>query len=495
MLREHEQMQFSEFGNLYDRLIPKNHLLRQLNDLVDFSFVREELQSKYCADFGRTAELPERLFKYLILKSMHEMSDGDLIERSRYDMSFKYFLGYRPEDDVICKSLLAKFRKLRLTDEDIMDKLIEITVGIAIEKGIIKSKSIIVDSLHSMSRYHNRKPYEVLQDQAKKLRKAVYAVDESMKEKFPAKVSGDNIEKHIEYCKKLISVIGDEPRMAIQENVRIASNYLQEMLDDNLEHLQTSVDEDARVGHKTSDSEFFGFKTHLAMTEERIITAAVVTSGEKHDGKQLEALVEKSRAAGVTVETVVGDGAYSEKENIEYAKDNFELVSKLSLTVTKGYHREGDGFEYNKDAGMYVCPAGHMAISKTKRHNKQPERKENPRLVFSFDIEKCKRCPLRDGCYKEGNKSKTYSISITSDIQVEHKEFQETERFKELASKRYMIEAKNGELKNNLGYSEAYSTGIQSMRIQGATAIFCANLKRIIKLMVKKEKEDREKTA
>jgi hypothetical protein len=313
-----------------------------------------------------------------------------------------------------------------------------------------------------------------------------------MKDQFPAKGSGDNIEEHMEYCKNLISVIEAEPRMGIQEDVKAAANFLREILDDNLEHLQTSADEDAKVGHKTSDSEFFGFKTHTAMTEEGIITAAVVTSGEKHDGKQLDALVEKSRTAGIDVEAVIGDGAYSEKDNIELAKDNFELVSKLSLTVTKGYHREDDGFEYNKDAGMYVCPVGHMAVSKTKRHNKQLERKENPRLVFYFDIEKCKRCPMREGCYKEGSKSKTYSVSITSDIQKEHQKFQETERFKELASKRYMIEAKNGDLKNNYGYSVAYSTGIQSMRIQGATAIFCANLKRIIRLMDAKAKDKGE---
>jgi len=237
-----------------------------------------------------------------------------------------------------------------------------------------------------------------------------------------------------------------------------------------------------RVGHKTADTEFFGFKTHLAMTEERIITAAVVTSGEKHDGKQLEALVEKSRAAGVEVETVIGDGAYSEKDNIEFAKGNFELVSRLSSNVVHGCRSKEDEFEYNKDAGMFVCKAGHMAKSKTRRHNKQPERKENPRMVYSFDIEKCKRCPMREGCYKEGCKSKTYSVSITSDIQNEHKTFQETERFKELASNRYMIEAKNGELKNRHGYGEADSTGTQAMRIQGAVTIFFANLKRIIKL-------------
>ena len=49
------------------------------------------------------------------------------------------------------------------------------------------------------------------------------------------------------------------------------------------------------------------------MTPERIITAATITSGEKHDGKQLQKLVEKSQANGIKVEAVIGDGAYSEK--------------------------------------------------------------------------------------------------------------------------------------------------------------------------------------
>ena len=51
----------------------------------------------------------------------------------------------------------------------------------------------------------------------------------------------------------------------------------------------------------------------IAMTEERIITAAIVTTGEKNDGKQLQALIEKSQATGMDVKTVIGDTAYSEK--------------------------------------------------------------------------------------------------------------------------------------------------------------------------------------
>ena len=490
MLRRSEQTQLSDFEGLYERIIPKSNELRQIADLVDFSFVIDVLQDKYCHDNGRDAECPIRLFKYLLLKGMKEISDADLVEQSRYDMSFKYFLGYRPEDDIIHSSLLTKFRKLRLTDEDIMDTLIGRTVEIAMAQGVLNSKKLLVDSTHSLSRYHNRRPHEVLQEYAKRLRKAVYAVDDGMGEKFPKKIVGDDIEEHIEYCKQLINVIEDDDRFLFYEKVKNVKNYLKEIIEDNLEQLQTSTDEDARVGHKTADTEFFGFKTHLAMTEERIITAAVVTSGEKHDGKQLKALVEKSRAAGVDVETVIGDGAYSEKDNLEFAKDNFELVSKLSSTVANGARRKEDEFEYNKDADMFVCKAGHMSVSKRKIHKKTKGANENPRIEYRFDVEKCKRCPMCDGCYKEGAKTKSYSITIKSDIHKEHKKFQETERFKELASLRYMIEAKNGELKNNHGYDRAYSSGIQAMRIQGAVAIFSTNLKRIIKLVNEKAVKD-----
>lgn len=38
---------------IYDIVIPKDNMLRQMNEIVDFSFVLEELQNKYCLDNGR----------------------------------------------------------------------------------------------------------------------------------------------------------------------------------------------------------------------------------------------------------------------------------------------------------------------------------------------------------------------------------------------------------------------------------------------------------
>ena len=56
------------------------------------------------------------------------------------------------------------------------------------------------------------------------------------------------------------------------------------------------------------------------MTDERIIAAAVVTSGEKGDGLYLQELVEKSRNTGLEVKSVIEDTAYSGKRNLELAE-------------------------------------------------------------------------------------------------------------------------------------------------------------------------------
>ncbi|HLG27255.1 MAG TPA: transposase, partial [Paenisporosarcina sp.] len=87
-----ESINLSLFMAIYDIVVPKDNMLRQINELVDFSFVLEELKHKYCLDNGRNAVPPISMFKYLLLKSIFDLSDVDVVERSRYDMSFKYFL-------------------------------------------------------------------------------------------------------------------------------------------------------------------------------------------------------------------------------------------------------------------------------------------------------------------------------------------------------------------------------------------------------------------
>ena len=73
----------------------------------------------------------------------------------------------------------------------------------------------------------------------------------------------------------------------------------------------------------------------------------------------------------MNVETVIGDTAYSEKDNLAYSAQNgIELVAKLHPMITQGSRKKEDEFAFNKDAGRYVCKAGHLAIRRARQGKK-----------------------------------------------------------------------------------------------------------------------------
>lgn len=231
MLKENNQLSFclSLHASLYDLLIEKNNFWRQLKEMVDFSFIYDELKEKYSSTMGRKAEDVIRMFKYLLLKTYYKLYDRDLIARTRTDMLFKYFLYYLPEEvNLIDASLLTVFRRERLSNKEneeettnLMDKLIAKTVEIALNEGIIEVKNrIIQDSTHTNAMYQHISPREQLIKQAKELRKAIYKIDETMHDKMPKKRESTGLlEDQIEYTKELLNLLKEDARFTIIPNI------------------------------------------------------------------------------------------------------------------------------------------------------------------------------------------------------------------------------------------------------------------------------------
>ena len=92
MLSSQLKLSLSYYSDLYDMIVPKDHILRKIRELVDFSFIYDELKNKYCLDNGRNDKKP--LYCYLnicLLKYLYNLSDNGVVERSRYDMSLNIF--------------------------------------------------------------------------------------------------------------------------------------------------------------------------------------------------------------------------------------------------------------------------------------------------------------------------------------------------------------------------------------------------------------------
>ena len=487
MLRKKERLTVSPYTQLYDILVPEDHVLRKINTLVDFSFIYDELKKNYTVDFGRNAADPVYMLKLLLLKILNPLSDRDLCERARYDMSFKYFLEIAPEDNIIHPSLLSKFRRQRLKDTNLFDLLLKKTIDIAKANNIPLGNTIIVDATHTLSRFQWLSPIEALRKQSSLLRKACYRVDESIKDTFPSKNNSNDIQDELDYTVALIQSIEKNEFLKLVPDVKEKINLTQEMITDYEDHtnIATSSDADAKIGHKSADTSFHGYKNHFAITENGLVIGLVVTSGERPDGKYLCELIEQSRANGVEVKAVIGDTAYSGKDNLEKcSKENILLYARLNSTISKGFRKKEDEFYFNKDAEMYVCPEGHMAFKKVRSLQKNSIK--NEKLIFFFDVEKCRSCPLEGICHKIGTKSKTYTLTIKSNLHQEQLEFENSDAFREKSRMRYRIEQKNSELKNRYGLKKSMSNGLFGMTIQSASTVFIANMRKIIREIEKK---------
>ena len=486
MLKLDSQLKISEYRNLYDIIISQDHILRKIKDNIDFSFVNPMLKKSYCETFGRPAKEPEMMFKLLFLKKLYDSSDEVLIQNANVNMAYKYFLDLDPEDGLVDSSLLTKFRKLRITD-DILEEMLCETIRQAIEKGLIKSRAIIVDATHTKASAKKETPTQILRRLTKELRKEIYRTQLELSDRFPEKpVETADLSDEIEYSKQLLESV----RSAVDEfgtarSKKLLAKVSDLLKNDKIKDIQSAVDEDAKMGYKSEDNSFFGYKTHIAMTEERIITGIEVTTGEAPDGPELVSLIEKSVANGIEVKEVIGDTAYSGSDNLKYAEENkIAIIAKLNPIISSGIGRKREGFEYNKDADMYQCPAGHLALRKSKEERSKTSKKSNTndRMIYYFDTKKCRVCPLRDGCYKDGARAKRYSVTIHSDMHDKQMEFEESDFFKERSRERYKIEAKNAESKQIHGLDTADSVGVKAMRIQSYFTAFTANIKRIVKL-------------
>ena len=70
MLRDSQPAKVSRFSELYEYLIPRDHFLRRFNDLVDLSFIHEELRDKYSLENGRNAISPVTLCVRIVVSEV-----------------------------------------------------------------------------------------------------------------------------------------------------------------------------------------------------------------------------------------------------------------------------------------------------------------------------------------------------------------------------------------------------------------------------------------
>ena len=489
MLRSTEK-QLSFHSLLYDK-IPQDHILKVIDAAIDFSFINDYVADSYCRNFGRPAKEPEMMAKLLFLEHLYNLSDERVIQEGNFNLAFLWFLGLNPEDTLPDSSLLAKFRTQRLKEATLDDILTEI-VRQCVEKGIIKGDGLSIDSTHTVANTTKKVPERMMKHMAKRIFKGLEEDIGSVPEEIDTNIPQyTEIEDHTEakqvmkdYVEKTIEAAapyaGEKTTKAIAQAEEILSDE-KFMLQKGARSLS---DPDARVGYKSKNDSFLGYKSEFTMTtDERIITAVDVHSGEYVDGKGFASLMKRTKDAGVTVRELYGDKAYFRKDILEQLeKAKIKGYIPVSASV---YKIDEELFSYNKDSDQWFCFMGNHTVSCKKTICRNGRGEKHEQLSYLFKKEQCSTCPHRNACIGRGKKDKARKLNVSTMAPVFYEKSQEQKQseFLEKYKKRAAQEWKNGEMKRFHGMARARGWGLRSVTFQIKLTAIAVNLKRIAALI------------
>jgi transposase len=492
--------QESFFGSyLYDRIVPVDHLLRKINQVVDFSFTEQILKDRYNVDIGRPAEDPEFMLRLCLLQYIYGDSDRQVVENARLNLAYKYFLGLAVDAEVPDYTTISYFRVQRLGEEKFRSVL-EQVVGQCISKGLVKGNRQIIDStpvvanislssITGLVRKCRENVLKTIEKQDTKVAKKLGLKDVQNAKNVKFASTEEGLQKEIEAAGELLDSVTAElrakkinPTDELKKDLGLLEKAVADREKGAKDKLISPVDPDARRGKKSSTT-WPGYKVHIVMEEETgIITGVETTPANATDGSQLKPLLKgQEKAHSIKPKELTGDKAYDWGENLEALNSN-ETIANISLS--KQVNRNGlgyftvDDFLYDSESVKLMCPAGHISTScysEILYNNK-------PGYAFQFKPSLCNVCPLKAKCVKNRAGRRVY-ISYYEPYYRLARERMATEEGKQAYRNRYKIEQKMADLNRYCGLRRCRYRGLGRAEIHTLLATTVCNIKRMVKLL------------
>jgi len=495
--------QESFFGSyLYDRIVPVDHLLRKINQVVDFSFVGQVLNDRYHPDIGRPAEAPEFMLRLCLLQYIYGDSDRQVVENARLNLAYKYFLGLAVDAEVPDYTTVSYFRAQRL-GEDKFQAVLDQIVRQCIDKGLVKGNRQIIDSTHIRANISVSSIAGLVRKCRENVLKTVEKQDAGIAEglgltdlrdagKAKSVSAEEGLQKEIEAAGELLDSVTAElkaKRVSPTEELKKDLGLLEKVVADRekgaKDKLVSPVDPDARQGKKASTT-WPGYKAHIIMEEETgIITGVETTPANATDGRQLKPLLkEQEEVHSIKPQELTADKAYDWGENLEALNSN-KTIANIALSQQVNHRNAGyftvEDFLYDPENNKLMCPAGHISNScyMVILDNRQPTK---PGYAFQFKASLCNSCPLKARCVKN-NAGRRIHISYYEPYYRLARERMATDEGKQAYLNRYKIEQKMADLTRYCGLRRCRYRGLDRAGIHTLLATTVCNIKRMVKLL------------
>ena len=132
-----------------DDMVPQNHMLRLIDKAIDWTFIYELVEEKYCPDNGRPSMDPVMLIKIPFIQYLYGIkSMRQTIKEIEVNVAYRWFLGLDMLDPVPHFSTFGKNYTRRFKDTDLFEQIFAKILEDCMKFKLMDTDQIFVDSTH-----------------------------------------------------------------------------------------------------------------------------------------------------------------------------------------------------------------------------------------------------------------------------------------------------------------------------------------------------------
>lgn len=434
-------------------LVPKNHILREIDAAIDFNFIYDEVEGMYSSfDGGRPGIDPVSLFKIVMVQYIFGIkSMRQTIREIESNYAYRWFIGYDIGEDIPHFSTFGKNYSRRFKDTDIFERIFMRILKEAMKWGFVDESSVFIDGTHIKANANKKKSINAkVKAEAKKYQRQLdkeIAKDREAHGKKPLKDKDDD---------------DDETSEPLTKEIK-----------------QSTTDPESGMFHKGEHEKQFAYVTNTACDRHNFILDFVVGAGNIHDSVMFDDLWEKVVRKFPKIDVVAIDAGYKTPWIMKQVIDGGRIpaVPYKRPQTKKGFFKKYE-YVYDEYYDCYICPNDKiLKYATTNREGKK---------VYKSNSCDCRECPYREKCTESKNCQKVVERHVWEEYMELAEDYRHTPKYSEIYKKRSeTIERVFADAKEKHAMRYTQYRGLAKVTAEAALRFACMNLKKLARWKAK----------
>ena len=381
-----------------EALVPKDHLVRKIERVMDYDWLYERLEPYYCHDNGRPGTDPVVLIKMVLIQHLFGIpSLRQTHQRIQDTLSYRWFLGYGLMDEIPHFATVS-YAFCKRFPEELAAEIFEHILNRAINNRMVDPSTIFIDGTH-IKASANKKKF-----QKEQVAKA-------------AKIYSGQLRREVN-----------------EEREKLGKKPIEEDDDDDdpsggtTEKTVSTTDPDCGMFVKGEHERQFADEAHTACDKRGIVLGVEVTAGNVHDSVAWDALYDRvTHDHAVTF--VAMDAGYKTpwiaKKTIEDGR--VPILPYTRYTGNQDHYKPWQ-YTYDPKNDAYICPnGGILRHTTTDRDGKR---------TYRSTPGECRSCPCKAKCGANEKGQKMHMTHIWQEYLDLVEQIRKTDRAKEIYAQR-----------------------------------------------------------